>query len=72
MGCWERNLEIAVAGFFEKDFEGGFVEQMAVWPEDVGQCGAVGEEQEQTCEEGLSQVGVGDRFRLFIQTLKNT
>jgi len=51
-GCSERNFEIDVAGFFEKDFEeaaeGGFVEQMAVWQEEVGEFGAVGEEQEQT------------------------
>ena len=59
-GCSERNLEIDVAGFFEKDFEGDFVEQMAVWLEEVGQCGAVGEEQEQTCdcEVGLSEVRI--------------
>ena len=58
----EWNFEIGVAGFVEKKFEGdveeGFVEQMAVWPEEVGQCEAVGEEQGQTCEVGLSQVRV--------------
>ena len=41
VGCSERNFEIAVAGFFEKDaegedVEGGFVEQTAVWQEEVG------------------------------------
>ena len=60
MGCSERNFEIGVAGFleghFEGDVEGGFVEQMAVWLEEVVQCGAVGEEQEQTCKVGLPQL----------------
>jgi len=55
VGCSERNFEIGVAGFleghFEGDVEGGFVEQMAVLPEEVVQCGAVGEEQEQTWRE---------------------
>ena len=59
MGCSERNFEIGVAGFFEKHFEvvveGGFVEQMAVWREEVEQCGAAGEGQEQTCKVGLPQ-----------------
>ena len=40
VGCSERNFEIDVAGFFETDSEGdaeeGFVEQMAVWQEEVG------------------------------------
>jgi hypothetical protein len=40
VGCSERSFEIGVAGFVEKHFEGvveaGFVEQMAVWPEEVG------------------------------------
>ena len=54
-GCSERNFEIDVAGFFGKelegwDVEGGFVEQTAVWQEEVGLCAAVGEEQEQTCD----------------------
>jgi len=55
VGCSERNFEIGVAGLleghFEGDVEGGFVEQMAVWLEEVVQCGAVGEEQEQTWRE---------------------
>jgi len=55
VGCSERNFEIGAAGFFEGHFEGdvegGFVERMAVLPEEVVQCGAVGEEQEQTWRE---------------------
>ena len=62
MGCSERNFEIGAAGFFEGHFEGdvegGFVERMAVLPEEVVQCGAVGEEQEQTCKVGLPQLRV--------------
>ena len=40
VGCFERNFEIDVAGFFEtdseEDAEESFVEQMAVLQEEVG------------------------------------